>query len=223
MNAISDKVFKNIKDDFSVISKVVLKQIQLMKTLIHQAPSNELLEEIQHNEHIIDSMEVKIRSEIINTIVLYSPRATNLRKIISYYDMTAYLERIGDQILNVTGFLKKSDIHGELFLHFEPKISILMTKSENMVQNAIFAFTCKDNQLAKETIELDDEVDALYAQIIAELQTIGDNRQLTQQQMIDTLSINSLSYNLERISDNATNIAEAAIFLIEGVDIKHHD
>lgn len=223
MNALSDKVFKNIKDDFGVISKIVLKQLQLIKSLTHTVPTQELIEEIQHNEHLIDSMEVKIRSEIINTIVLYTPRATNLRKIISYYDMTAYLERIGDQILNVSGFLKKSDIQGEIFRCFEAEITTLMNKSENMVQNAIFAFTCKDNQLAKETIEMDDEVDEIYHNITKELQKVSNDRQLTEQQMIDVLSINSLSYNLERISDNATNIAEAAIFLIEGVDIKHHD
>ena len=29
------------------------------------------------------------------------------------------------------------------------------------------------------------------------------------------------SYNIERIGDNATNIAEAAIYLIEGKNIKH--
>ncbi|MGL5683232.1 MAG: phosphate signaling complex PhoU family protein [Marinifilaceae bacterium] len=223
MNALSDKVFKNIKDDFAVISKIVLKQLQLAKSLTRVAPSEELIEEIYHNEHIIDSMEVKIRSEIINTIVLYSPRATNLRKIISYYDMTAYLERIGDLILNVSKFLRKSDVEGELFVHFEEQISALMCKSENMVQNAIFAFTCKDNHLAKETIEMDDAVDEMYHNLVRELQSYCCEKMLTQQQMIDTLSINSMAYNLERISDNATNIAESAIFLIEGVDIKHHE
>ena len=39
--------------------------------------------------------------------------------------------------------------------------------------------------------------------------------------MNDTLCINSISYNIERIGDNAINIAEAAIYLIEGKNIKH--
>jgi len=39
--------------------------------------------------------------------------------------------------------------------------------------------------------------------------------------LLNITSINSISYNIERIADNATNIAEAAIYLIEGKDIRH--
>ena len=75
--------------------------------------------EINNNERIIDSIEVKIRNEVINMIVLYSPRATNLRMIISYYDMTAYLERIGDLILNVSHFMKKIAVDDCLFTTYK--------------------------------------------------------------------------------------------------------
>ena len=44
---------------------------------------------------------------------------------------------------------------------------------------------------------------------------------LSQQEVTDALCINSMAYNIERIGDNATNIAEAAIYLIEGKNIKH--
>ena len=40
-------------------------------------------------------------------------------------------------------------------------------------------------------------------------------------EVTDALCINSMAYNIERIGDNATNIAEAAIYLIEGKNIKH--
>ncbi|MFR4037941.1 MAG: PhoU domain-containing protein [Butyricimonas faecalis] len=41
------------------------------------------------------------------------------------------------------------------------------------------------------------------------------------QNMLDALSLSGMSYNIERIGDNATNIAEAAIYLMEGKNAKH--
>ena len=40
--------------------------------------------------------------------------------------------------------------------------------------------------------------------------------------LADSLNIGRISYNIERVGDSATNIAEAVIFLTEGKDIKHN-
>lgn len=97
----------------------------------------------------------------------------------------------------------------------------MLSLTESMTQNAIFAFTCEDIQLAKETIETDDQVDELHHFIGQHLPTQGFDKILSQQEVTDALCINSMAYNIERIGDNATNIAEAAIYLIEGKNIKH--
>lgn len=221
MTTLKEKVFEKITTDFHILTKVVIKQINLTEKLMEDNRKEELYIEIDYNEHIIDSLEVKIRNEVINTIVLYSPRASNLRKIIAYYDMTAYLERIGDLILNISGFLKRTAIHESLFTKYKDQLVNMLSLTENMTQNAIFAFTCEDNQLAKDTIELDDEVDRLHHSISRGLQTCCSGKILTEQHMTDALCISSISYNTERIGDNATNIAEAAIYLMEGKNIKH--
>ena len=205
MPTLKEKVFSRITEDFQVLAKIVIRQLNLTKQLMDDNHKEEIYTEINNNERIIDSIEVKIRNEVINMIVLYSPRATNLRMIISYYDMTAYLERIGDLILNVSHFMKKIAVDDCLFTTY----------------NAIFAFTCEDIQLAKETIETDDQVDELHHFIGQHLPTQCFDKILSQQEVTDALCINSMAYNIERIGDNATNIAEAAIYLIEGKNIKH--
>ena len=223
MNNFKDKILNRITDDFQVLSKIVLRQQHHIKSLLEDNKDAALYAEINNDERIIDSLEVKIRDEVINTIVMYNPRATNLRMIISYYDMTAYLERIGDLLLNISKFMQKADLQGKVFGNYKKTLSQMLAAAENMTQNAIFAFTCEDLQLAKDTIELDDQVDALHRSIRERLESEYAGKELSQQEIADVLSINSMSYNIERIGDNATNIAESAIYLVEGKNIKHWD
>jgi phosphate transport system protein len=39
--------------------------------------------------------------------------------------------------------------------------------------------------------------------------------------MINLMNISHIAQNLERVGDNAANIAEATVFLVEGADIRH--
>lgn len=221
MNTIREKFFEKIAADFQVMSKMVIKQINLTHELLENNQNDILYDEMNHNERILDGLEVKMRDEVINVIVLYSPRATDLRKIMSYYDMTSYLERIGDLLMNIAGYSQKMHLEGAIFLKFKDRLTKLLAVSENMTQNAIFAFTCEDNRLAKETIELDNIADTLYHEIGLTLQSSCSGVSLDQQQLTDILCINGISYNMERIGDNATNIAEAAVYLMEGKNIRH--
>lgn len=212
-----DIIFEKIRNDFQLLAKVVLSQFSLCR---NQEAS---MEEINRNEGIIDSIEVKIRSEVISTIVLHSPRATDLRKIIAYYDMTAYLERIGDHLLNIAEELRDIDHDGTLYKKCSENVENLFDIVEVMTQNAIFAFTCGDNALAKKIITDDDNADDVHHLILQHLRGLGVNRTLNESEVQDLLQIGALSYNLERIGDNATNIAEAAIYTTEGKDVKHHN
>lgn len=212
-----DIILEKIKNDFQILVKVVFNQFALCK-------KEEInMDEIITNEGIIDSLEVKIRSEVISSIVLYNPRAIDLRKIIAYYDMTAYIERIGDHLLNIAEELTIIDHNGSMFKKISADIEKLFGVVELMTQNAIFAFACEDNELAKKTITDDDHADDLNANIMKQLTALGAERTISESDVRDLLQIGALSSNLERIGDNATNIAEAAIYITEGKDIKHHN
>lgn len=223
MVTLKEKVFNRITDDFQVLTHEVFQQLQLIEQMMDDNENDKLQTEIYNNERIIDSLEVKMRSEVINTIVLYTPRATNLRIIISYYDMTAYLERIGDLIMNLANFLKKTDIQGELFRQYKSRLKEMLGIARLMTQNSIEAFVSEEIRLAKEVIELDDQVDEFFYSINRELVDTRMRDDTTSQEVIDLLSISSMVYNIERIGDNATNISEAAIYLIQGRNVRHMD
>lgn len=221
MTTLKEKVFNRITGDFHVLARVVFQQLELIDRMIDNNTDERLYNDISNNEHIIDSLEVKVRTEVTNAIVLYTPRATNLRIIISYYDMTAYLERIGDLIMNIAHFLKRTDVNGKLFADYKGQLKEMLQIASQMTQNSVHAFTKSETELAKEVIDLDDQVDELFHTISHELPKNHAEKTLSAQDLTDILSINSMAYNIERIGDNATNIAESAIYLIQGRNIKH--
>ena len=59
-----------IRENFNVLSKIISQQAQLVYTLFNREASYEDKEaEMETNETVVDSLEVKIRTEVINGIV----------------------------------------------------------------------------------------------------------------------------------------------------------
>jgi phosphate transport system protein len=87
-----------------------------------------------------------------------------------------------------------------------------------MVRRAVDAFVGSDAALAQAVILSDDSVDALYGKIY---------RDLLRTMLADPLCIERASHlilvikNWERIADEATNIAEEVLFILEGHSAKH--
>lgn len=213
-------IFEKINSDFKLLAKIAMTQFFLCRSML---TGDGDMVEIEKNESIIDSIEVKLRSEMISAIVLHTPRAIDLRKIIAYYDMTGYIERICDHLINVATELEKVNHKGRIISICQDKLDELYTVVETMTQNAIFSFACEDNLLARKTILDDDAADVLNKEVMKMLNVIGAEQKLDSSEIEDILMLGALASNLERIGDNATNIAESAIYLTEGKVIRHKE
>ena len=64
-----------------------------------------------------------------------------------------------------------------------------------------------------------DEVADVRAAVDKELTVFMQGETTTIPRAVDLMFI---AHNLERIADHATNIAEDVLFLIKGVDVRHH-
>ncbi len=222
MVTIRSKYLDKLSGDFLLLSELVLKQLQLTRQILEQdLREGTIHAEVEKNEVLIDGLDVMIRDEIINAVFLFSPKATDMRKLIAYIDMTFFLERIGDLVLNVAHFTMKTRFDSEAFAEFRLILVKMLKAAEKMVKNAVFAFSCEDNTMAHDTIAIDDKVDKLLKEVNDKIQQSFTEKSLSSQDLLNVTCINSMSYNIERIADNATNIAEAAIYLIEGKDIRH--
>ncbi|MBB4037493.1 phosphate transport system protein [Dysgonomonas hofstadii] len=218
---IKSKQLELLLNDFELLSKTAMIQMQIAHKLLHDNKIVSLYEEAESNEIIMDRLEIKVREEVVFTIFQFNPIAADLRKIITYQDVTTNLERVGDMLLNIIHFLRETNLAAPEFENICKKIDKMMQYAGEMLRNAIFSFSNEDSHTAYQVIEDDDKVDRLFHEIALSLQDAFTGKPLSKAEVQSIINANAISYNLERIGDSATNIAEAAIYLTEGKDIRH--
>ncbi len=218
---IKDKYLEQLQSDFQLLSEIVLTQTMLASRLMYDNHNDELVEELKRNEKIIDSLDITIKEKVINAIMLFTPRASDLRRLMAYHDMTIAMERVGDLIQNVRVSLQEMDFSIEGFDRYKKLMDKMFTQTNQMLKNAVFAFTGGSNEMAYNTILMDDKVDKLEQKIDRKLAEGFSDAVQSTQSLINIMNLNSISYYLERIGDKAVDMAESAIYLIEGKDIRH--
>lgn len=221
MTLYREKMFEKINHDLIVMSKVVFKQIKFISEKLSLEDALIYSDDIVQNESMIDGLEIKIRKNVIATVLFYSPRASDLRKIMSCYDITISLERIADLLQNIDKALSDVDFKGELYQSIKEDLRELLVLTEAMAKDSIYSFVQEDMELSRMTIKCDDNVDAKFRLISEKIIAVSTGKNLGEQQLKELISLNALAHNFERIADYATNIVEAAVYLIEGKNIQH--
>lgn len=218
-----DDAINSILKDFEEFANLVLQQLDSLEKLISAGEtevSSELMDELTSNEKKIDKLELKISDKIVNTIVLYQPVASDLRKIFACYRIVISLERIGDMVMNIINLvqnIKTVKIYNDL----NDVVSNMLINSSNMVNKALLSFTMDDRELAIWTIKNDDVVDEMNRKMMKKAVKKSSGSDEEKKLLNSFINMNSVVTNIERIADHATNIAEAAIYSIEGKDIRH--
>ncbi len=207
--------------DFELLSKTALLQLQIVTKVLTDNANAALYEDAESNEIIIDRLEIKIREEVVFTVFKFTPKASDLRKIITYQDITTNLERVGDMLLNVIYFLRETDLSSSDFVPIKKLLQDMLQYVSEMLRKAIISFSNEDSYTAYQVIEEDDKVDALFHRSGILLQDIYASKELTKKEIIQIINVNSIAHNLERVGDSATNIAESTVYLTEGKDIRH--
>lgn len=169
------------------------------------------------NETRINSLEIKIDELAVRLLALQQPIAGDLRFITAAIKINTDLERMGDLAVNIAqrAVLLIEKPVPKPFIEI-PSMAIL---AQQMVGKALDAFVQRDPGLAREVLLSDDEVDTLRSSIYGELIQFMQQHPSSIAQGVDLILI---SRHLERIADHATNIAEDTLFLVKGVDVRHH-
>lgn len=218
---IKNKQLELLLNDFELLSKTTLIQMQIATKLLQDNTIESLYEEAESNEIIIDRLEIKVREEAVFTIFQFNPIAADLRKIITYQDITTNLERVGDMLLNIIHLFRETDLNSLHSEKVKKQIQKMVEYTSEMLRNAIFSFSNEDSRMAYHVIKEDDKVDEIFHNISLTLQEAFNEKKVSKEEIENIIHVNTISHNLERIGDSATNIAEATIYLTEGIDIRH--
>jgi phosphate transport system protein len=224
MTSKKDDAIKSILDDFEEFANLVLHQLDLLEKIVSGGNikiPEEVLKEMESNEKKIDKLDVKISDKIVNTIVLYQPVASDIRKIFACYRIVNSLERIGDMVMIILGYIQNIKTL-KLYVELNDVITNMLINSSNMVSKAVISFTTDDKEYAIWTIKNDTVVDEINKKMLKKaIKKSSDNNDENKQLLMSFISMNGIVTNIERIAAHATNIAEAAIYSIEGKEIRH--
>ena len=175
-----------------------------------------LVNQVYEVEHLIDTVEVEIEEECLKVLALHQPVSENLRFLIVVLKVNNDLERMGDQLKNIAERIEyisdKDRVVADLNLH---SMAELCSK---MVKESIVALTQQDAKRARAVLKLDDELDIMHAATYKTLTKVMLDKS---ESIRAALSLLTVSSNLERIGDLATNIAEEIISMEEGEIVRH--
>lgn len=168
------------------------------------------------NDEKINRLEIEIDDECIKFLVTRQPAASDLRFILAMLKINTDLERIADLASNIAK--ETIRINGTPLI--KPLIDIprMSEIAVKMINTAFISITEKNVEKAKSVIEMDADIDELNMQIYRELFTyMGESSKNISQ----SLSLISVAKSLERIGDHTKNIAERAVYYIQGEEIRH--
>ena len=212
-----DNELQKLKSETIKMWEMVLSQLQ--KAL--EALSNvdrDLAREVVLTEKRVNAYELKIDSDCEDIIALFAPVAIDLRFLLAVLKINMNLERTGDIAEGIAKFVVDIPADFDIQL-FELTRAIEMFEQGNlMVSEVMNAFETEDTQVARKVFKKDDLLDEINknaTSIIANY--IRKNPEKTEQ----ALYILSTIRKLERVGDQAKNMAEEIIFYSEAKVLKH--
>lgn len=166
------------------------------------------------SDYQIDELEVEIEEDCLKILALHQPVASDLRFIITVIKVNNELERIADIAVNIA--LRAQAINNSPSKELVRGIDFT-EMSENvieMLKNSLDSLINRDTSLARKVFLMDDLVDEQRNQVYHTIKDIIREHPEHPGGLINTYL---LARHLERTGDRTTNIAEEAIYLVEGV------
>lgn len=219
----SERKVRHFIEELDELRNKLLEMAGLVESGIHKSVlalvdrDEEKAQKVLRSEARINQMEIEIDDFAVGLLARHQPMARDLRFVTAAIKINSDLERMGDLAVNI--------VERSLSLMRQPSVKPLidvphMAKLvESMVRKSLDSFVKRDAGLAREVLLSDDAVDDLRDGVYQELVRFMERDPATVSRALDLIFV---ARNLERIADHATNIAEDVLFLVQGVDVRHH-
>lgn len=212
-----DEDLKTLHDLIQYMGDLALQQIEkALQSLLERNDS--LARQVIEQDYEIDLLETKVDTLAMRILALRQPVASDLRTVIAALKISHQVERSADYAGNIA---KRA-----LILNQMPALPLvgglveLVKNPKKMIERALTAFATYDVNLALHVWQMDREVDDLYDAYI---------QQLFNEMIVEPNNVSPCTHllfaakNIERIGDQATNIAEAVYTMVTGKPFKESE
>lgn len=178
----------------------------------------DLAREVVLSERRVNAYELKLDRDCENIFALFNPVAVDLRFVLAVLKINNNLERTGDIAEGIAKFVINVDNDFDKQLLEITRVVEMYEAAHEMMQDVLEAFEKEDTALARKVFQKDellDDINKKANSVIAEyIRQNGSNIE-------PALYVLSIIRKLERVGDQAKNMAEEIIFYIEAKVLKH--
>jgi len=175
----------------------------------------ELANDVMSRKKTLYDYDDDIEDLALKMLTLYSPMASDLRKIATIFKIITYLNRIGRygyDIAKITTHLA-GEPHVKKLVH----IPLMAEKVACMIEDVLNAFKTRDLSKIKDLAERDNDVDQMRYAIFRECLTYMMEDPKTITRCTDYIMV---ARYLERCGDHACKIGEKVHYMVTGERIE---
>lgn len=165
-------------------------------------------------EHQVGHERFAIEVDCLTLLANRTLSEDRLRILASILEIASELEHIGGYISGIAKIRFMMVQMKPPFLNMQNDLELMAAELQDMLKQAIEAFTTQDPALARLVLTRDDKVDALHSRIYKNL--LAHMRGSSHAELRQARHLAQIARNLERAADRVTNVCEWVIFAISG-------
>jgi phosphate transport system protein len=178
----------------------------------------DLAREVVLSEKRVNAYELKLDRDCENIFALFNPVAVDLRFVLAVLKINNNLERTGDIAEGIAKFVINVESDLDKRLLSVTRVVEMFEAANNMMLGVLAAFEKEDTSLARKVFYQDELLDEINMKASA---AIADYIRSNPEHIEPALYALSIIRKLERVGDQAKNMAEEIIFYIEAKVLKH--
>ena len=203
-------------DTIKMWTLVNLQLVKAKESLLNL--DKDLARQVILSEKRVNASELKLDLDCENIFALFNPVAVDLRFVLAVLKINSNLERTGDIAESIAKFVINVDKNFDLKLLEITRVVKLFEAAIQMMNETMDAFDSENTLIARKIFQQDellDEINNKANTIVAEyIKNHTENIE-------PALYLLSVIRKLERVGDQAKNMAEEIIFYIEAKVLKH--
>lgn len=171
-------------------------------------------------ERQVNAYQTDIEAASFRLLARRAPVASDLRTVLAISRAVTDLERAGDESKKIARFALASAgrASGGPSRVMHRPLRHMAELAAQAMRIAVDALDRGDPDVAHQVARIDREIDQEFEVALRQLLTLAMERSRLLRQVFDTVFALK---SLERIGDHAKNVAEHAVFLASGADVRH--